>query len=406
MWFSITDYATASTKKHLQTGTLGVKGDDMNEDSKTVADKRYMIRALRLARKGEGLVSPNPMVGSVIVKEDRIIGEGYHRCYGEAHAERNAIASAKESIKGSTFYVTLEPCTHHGRTPPCVDAVIAAQPARVVIGTADPNPMVAGKGIAALKKQGIQTTVGVLTEECRELNERFFKFMETGIPFVTLKYAQSIDGRIATVTGHSRWISSPASLKFAHRLRSIHDGIMVGIGTVLADNPDLTVREVKGRSPTRIIVDQYLKIPLEAAVLGNQDKAKTIIATTANADPQKAAGLRQMGIELLTVEADENGRVDLQKVLAKLGKRGMTSVMIEGGAALITQVLRHRMADRLVVIIAPKIIGRGIEAVGDLEVARIDDAYRLTYRKIIRKDGDMIIDGRILEPGNIAAKPI
>jgi len=378
----------------------------MSEDSKTAADKRYMHRALRLAGKGEGLASPNPMVGSVIVKDDRIIGEGYHHCCGEAHAERNAIASAKEPIKGSTIYVTLEPCTHHGRTPPCVDALIAAQPARVVIGTADPNPLVAGKGIAALKKQGIQTTVGVLAEECRELNERFFKFMETGVPFVTLKYAQSIDGRIATVTGHSRWISSPASLKFAHRLRSVHDGVLVGIGTVLADNPDLTVREVKGRSPTRIIIDQYLKIPLEAVVLGNQEKAKTIVATTAKADPQKAAGLRQMGIELMTAEADRNGRVDLQKVLAELGRRGMTSVMIEGGAALITEVLQSRMADRLVVIIAPKIIGRGIDAVGNLDIDRVDDAYRLAYRKIIQKGDDIIIDGRILGSGNTGTKPI
>lgn len=383
-------------KNIYRPGNHGVRNDDMKENQQTAIDEHYMKRALKLAKKGEGRVSPNPMVGAVIVKENRIVGEGYHRCYGEEHAEVNAIKSASEPIKGSTFYVTLEPCTHHGRTPPCVDALIAAHPARVVIGTADPNPLVAGGGIKALKKHDIQTTQGVLAEECRELNERFFKFMETGIPFITLKYAQSIDGRIATATGHSHWISSPASLKYVHKLRSIHDGILVGIGTVMNDNPDLTVRMVKGRSPLRIIIDQHLKIPLEATVLKNQDTAKTVIATTVKADSQKASRLMQMGIEILTVDSVKDNRVDLQNLLAELGKLGITSVLIEGGASIITSVLRNRMADRLVIIIAPKIIGRGIEAVGNLNIARIDDAYRLSYRKIVRKGDDIIIDGRII----------
>lgn len=383
-------------KNIYRLGNHGVRNVDMKENQQTAIDEHYMKRALKLAKKGEGRTSPNPMVGAVIVKENRIIGEGYHRCYGEEHAEVNAIKSASESIKGSTFYVTLEPCTHHGRTPPCVDAVIAASPARVVIGTADPNPLVAGGGIKTLEKHGIQTTQGVLAEECRELNERFFKFMETGIPFITLKYAQSIDGRIATATGHSRWISSSASLNYAHKLRSIHDGILVGIGTVMNDNPDLTVRMVKGRSPIRIIIDQYLKIPLEANVLKNQDKAKTVIATTVKADSQKASRLMQMGIEILTVDSVKDNRVDLQNLLAELGKLGITSVLIEGGASIITSVLRNRLADRLVIIIAPKIVGRGIEAVGNLNIARIDDAYRLSYRKIVRKGDDIIIDGRII----------
>jgi diaminohydroxyphosphoribosylaminopyrimidine deaminase / 5-amino-6-(5-phosphoribosylamino)uracil reductase len=383
-------------KNIYRLGNHSVRNGDMKKNQLTAIDELYMKRALKLAKKGEGRTSPNPMVGAVIVNENRIVGEGYHHCCGEEHAEINAIKSASESIKGSTFYVTLEPCTHHGRTPPCVDALIAASPARVVIGTADPNPLVAGGGIKTLEKHGIQTTQGVLAEECRELNERFFKFMETGIPFITLKYAQSIDGRIATATGHSRWISSPASLNYAHKLRSIHDGILVGIGTVMNDNPDLTVRMVKGRSPIRIIIDQYLKIPLEANVLKNQDKAKTVIATTVKADSQKASRLMQMGIEILTVDSVKDNRVDLQNLLAELGKLGITSVLIEGGASIITSVLRNRLADRLVIIIAPKIVGRGIEAVGNLNIARIDDAYRLSYRKIVRKDDDIIIDGRII----------
>jgi diaminohydroxyphosphoribosylaminopyrimidine deaminase/5-amino-6-(5-phosphoribosylamino)uracil reductase len=367
----------------------------MRRDPKTAIDERYMKRALKLAGKGEMRVSPNPMVGAVIVKGNRIIGEGYHRRFGEEHAEINAIKNTTESIKGSTFYITLEPCAHFGKTPPCVDALVAAKPRRVVIGTADPNPLVAGRGITVLEKRGIQTTVGILAAECRALNERFFKFMETGTPFVTVKYAQSMDGRIATATGHSRWISSPASLKFAHRLRSIHDGIMVGIGTVLNDDPDLTVRLVKGRSPVRIIIDSRLEIPLGAVVLKNQEKAKTIVVTTAGVAPGKASELARMGIEMLHVDADGDDRINLQSVITELGKRGMTSVMIEGGAAMITSILKSRLADRMVVIIAPKIIGSGLEAVGDLGIRRVDDAYQLTYRKILRKDGDIIADGHI-----------
>ena len=215
-----------------------------------MTDEFYMKRALRLARRGEAWVSPNPMVGAVIVRRGRIIGEGYHQKFGGNHAEINAISHASEPIKGATIYINLEPCTHYGKTPPCIDSVIAAKPARVVIGTPDPNPAVAGKGIEALKRHGIKTTVGILEEACKEFNERFLKFMRTGIPFVTLKFAQSIDGRIATASGHSRWISSEQSLKFAHALRSHHDAVLVGSGTLSKDDPELTVRLVRGQKPT------------------------------------------------------------------------------------------------------------------------------------------------------------
>ena len=222
--------------------------------------------ALRLARKGEGCVSPNPMVGAVIVRDGRIIAEGYHRRCGENHAEINAIENATEPIAGATFYITLEPCSHYGRTPPCVDALIACRPGRVVIGTTDPNPKVSGKGIQALERHGIETKVGVLAEACRQLNEVFFKYIRTGIPFVTVKFAQTLDGRIATATGHSRWISSPPSLRFAHRLRSLHDAILVGSGTVLRDDPELTCRLVRGRNPLRIVVDSQLRSSPEARI--------------------------------------------------------------------------------------------------------------------------------------------
>ena len=211
-------------------------------------DEFYMRRALRLAQKGGAWVSPNPMVGAVIVKEHRIIAEGYHQIFGGNHAEVNAINHASETIDGSTIYVNLEPCTHYGKTPPCCESIIACKPARVVIGTPDPNPIISGRGIETLKRHGIETTVGVLEESCRRLNERFFKFIQTGTPFVTLKFAQTIDGRIATAVGHSRWISSEKSLRFAHMLRSHHDAVLVGVGTLLQDDPELTVRLIRGRN--------------------------------------------------------------------------------------------------------------------------------------------------------------
>ncbi|MBM4315276.1 MAG: bifunctional diaminohydroxyphosphoribosylaminopyrimidine deaminase/5-amino-6-(5-phosphoribosylamino)uracil reductase RibD, partial [Deltaproteobacteria bacterium] len=217
-------------------------------------DEYYMRRALRLARRGEGRVSPNPLVGAVIVRNGRIIGEGYHHRCGEKHAEINAIESAAEAVAGADFYVNLEPCSHFGRTPPCVDALLACRPGRVIVGAVDPNPLVAGKGIRTLAQHRIETTVGVLDEACRRLNEVFFKYIRTGLPFVTVKFAQTLDGRIATATGHSRWISSPPSLRFAHRLRDLHDAILVGADTVLTDDPELTCRLIRGRNPLRIVI--------------------------------------------------------------------------------------------------------------------------------------------------------
>ncbi len=358
-------------------------------------DEFYMRRALRLARKGEAWVSPNPMVGAVIVKEGRIIGEGYHQIFGGNHAEINAINCASESIEGATIYVSLEPCTHYGKTPPCCECLIAQKPARVVIGTADPNPLVSGKGIDSLQRQGIETTVGILKEECTQLNERFFKFIKTGIPFITLKFAQTIDGRIAAASGHSRWISSDLSLKLAHRLRSSHDAVLIGINTLIQDNPELTVRLVRGRHPLRVIVDSSLRIPMEAQVLKNQAKAKTIIATTKNANPAKVARLKSIGIETLVIGDDTDHHIDLKKLFAELGKRSISSILVEGGSAIITSMLNENLPDRVVIVIAPKILGKGIEAVGDLGINTVDETLRIAYRKVLRKGPDIILDGRI-----------
>lgn len=360
-----------------------------------MTDELYMKRALRLARRGEAWVSPNPMVGAVIVKGNRVIGEGYHRKFGGDHAEIDAIRHASESIEGSTIYVTLEPCVHYGKTPPCADRLIAAKPARVVIGTLDPNPLVSGKGIEILKRHNIKTTVGVLEGPCKGINERFSKFILTGMPFVTLKFAQTLDGRIATASGHSQWISSPSSRRFAHRLRSIHDAILVGVGTVMADDPELTVRLTPGRNPVRIIVDSHLRIPLHSNVLKHQGTAKTIIATTRGAGLEKRTLLKDMGIGVVLIDEDSRRRIDMSSLLAELGKTEISSVLIEGGTEVITTILREQLADRAVIIIAPKIAGKGREAVGDLGIEKMNDALGFTYEKVLWKGGDLVIDGRI-----------
>ena len=375
----------------------------MTPESFPGEDERFMRRALRLARKGEGRVSPNPLVGAVIVRDGRIIGEGWHQYCGGPHAEINAINSASEPVAGATFYITLEPCSHHGRTPPCVEALIACKPARVVVAVTDPNPRVNGRGMTALRNRGIATTVGVLGEACTRLNEAFFKYIATGLPFVTLKFAQTLDGRIATADGSSRWISSPASLRFAHSLRRSHDAILVGARTVLVDDPELTCRLVRGRNPLRIAVDSRLTLSPEARLFSTT--APTIVATTSRAPATKRALFTARGIELLELSEDGGGRVDLGALLRVLGKREVTSLLVEGGGALITTFLKAGLADRLVAIVAPKILGEGISAVGDLGIRSLDDALHLSGLQVSRRGGDLILDGRISRAPEPASPP-
>ena len=356
-------------------------------------DEKFMRRALVLARKGMGRVSPNPMVGAIIVKSGKIIGEGWHGTYGGNHAEVDALKKIKSSSNGSTLYVTLEPCAHFGKTPPCVDKILEAGISRVVIGTKDPNPLVSGKSIRKLTARGIETEIGILEKECRELNEKFFKFMLQARPFITLKIAQTLDGRIATCSGDSRWISSPASRKLAHRERSYHDAVMVGIGTVIQDDPELTVRLVRGRNPFRIVIDSKLRTPLNSKILKDQDCAATIIACCRNHNAGKFKQLREMGIELVTAGKE---KVDLHELLALLAKRNISSVLVEGGAGLYTSFLKEGLADRIVAIIAPVITGKGIEAFGDLGISKIRDAKKLEIRKILRREADVILDTRLI----------
>jgi diaminohydroxyphosphoribosylaminopyrimidine deaminase/5-amino-6-(5-phosphoribosylamino)uracil reductase len=331
------------------------------------------------------------MVGAVIVKDDRIIGQGYHHHYGGAHAEVNAIESARESVSGATLYVTLEPCCHYGKTPPCVEAILRNKIARVVIGVLDPNPRVNGRSIQILNQHGVETKVGVLEEECRELNQAHFKLMSTGLPLVSLKWAQTLDGRIATTSGDSRWISGERFRRLAHKLRATHDAVMVGIDTVLRDNPELTVRLVKGRNPTRVILDSSLRIPLDAEVL-KLEAAPTIIATTPRADEKKLSHLRQKGVEVLLTRADKSGEVELKHLLELLGERNISSVLVEGGAGVITSLLRQNLADKLIVAVAPKIMGKGIEAVGELDILEVSQALKLSFRRIYRLGDDLVIE--------------
>ena len=358
-----------------------------------MTDERYMKMALELAKRGAPWACPNPLVGAVIVKNGRIIGKGWHRCCGENHAEINAIESAKEPVRGSTIYINLEPCSHHGRTPPCVERLVSEKPAAVVIGTIDPNPLVSGRGVATLKRHGIETRVGVLEDPCREINEVFFKYIRTRTPFVTLKFAQSIDGKIATATGHSRWISSEPSRVFAHRLRSHHDAILVGSGTVTKDDPELTCRLVKGRDPLRVVVDSKLKIHPDARVLQDQARARTLVFTTSGHDRKKIRVLVERGIE---VRVAGTGQVDLSSVLKELGRRQVSSLLVEGGAGVLTSFIRERLADRLIIISAPKIFGKGTDAIGELAVKTVDQAIPVTVRRVSRKSGDVIVDARFI----------
>jgi len=358
------------------------------------SDAKFMMRALLLARKGLGLVSPNPMVGAVIVKNGKIISEGWHGIYGGKHAEVDALDNMKSAanVKGSTLYVTLEPCAHFGKTPPCVDKIIGSGISRVVIGTKDPNPLVSGKSIRKLKGRGIQTEVGIREKECRELNEKFFKYMQRSMPFVTLKIAQTLDGRIASATGDSRWISSLASRRLAHRERSLHDAVMVGIGTVIQDDPELTVRLFRGRNPIRIVVDSKLRIPLESKILKDQEKAVTIVACCRNRNSRKFEQLRKRGFELIIAGRD---KVDLNELLTLLAKRNISSVLVEGGSGLFTSFLKEGLADRILAVIAPIVTGKGIEAFGDMGIQKIRDAKKLEIKKILRREADVILDTRL-----------
>ncbi|MCL2670060.1 MAG: bifunctional diaminohydroxyphosphoribosylaminopyrimidine deaminase/5-amino-6-(5-phosphoribosylamino)uracil reductase RibD, partial [Syntrophaceae bacterium] len=292
-----------------------------------------------------------------------------------------------------------------GRTPPCAQTLIAQHPGRVVVGTEDPNPLVAGRGIALLRKAGIPVTTGTLAEECLRLNEIFFKYVQTGKPFVTLKLAQTLDGRIATATGDSRWVSSPASLAFGHRLRRQHDAILVGAGTVLADDPALTCRLVRGKNPLRIVVDSRLHTEPTARLFAPTPEAQTIVATVRGIAAKRRRLFTAQGVNVWEIGKDAKGHVDLQELLERLGQQEISSLLVEGGAGVATSLLEAGLADRLVVVLAPKIVGQGLNAIGDLEIKRMTEALLFRFRQIHRRGEDIILDVRPLPATESGAPP-
>jgi len=354
-----------------------------------------MERALELAKKGTGKVNPNPLVGAVIVKNGEIIGEGYHECYGEAHAERNAVNNAIKSVEGSTIYVTLEPCAHYGKTPPCVDLIIEKKFKKVVIGMLDPNEKVSGKSIDKLKKHGIEVVVGVKEEECKRINEIFIKYITSKVPFVILKSGMSLDGKIATYTGESKWITSKESREDAQNLRNRLNSIMVGVNTVIADDPELTCRINNEKNLIRIVVDTNLRIPLDTKIVKNDDKL-TIIATTLNSNEIKKQTLRDLGIKVIEV-SEKNNKVNLKELIRKLGEEGIDSVLIEGGGTLNFSALEENIVDKVIFYIAPKILGGEnskscIAGIGFSELSHAVNLKEMSYRRI---GEDLVIEGYI-----------
>lgn len=354
-----------------------------------------MRAALRLAKKGLGRTSPNPAVGSVIVRDNKIIAGGYHKKAGLPHAEIEALKSAKAPVKGATLYVTLEPCCHFGRTPPCTDAILSSGIKRVVIGMTDPNPKVGGKGVRILRSAGIDVISGVLEEECRGINEGYIKYITTRTPFVTLKLASSLDGRIATDSGESRWITGTASRRLVHRMRSVSDAVMAGSGTVLKDDPELTVRLVKGRNPVRVVLDSVFQVPMGARVFSGIDGSRTIVFTTRSASRDKIKKAEAAGAEVIIVPKSADG-VDLKRVLKELGKREITGVLVEGGGRLAASLLKQGLIDKVFLFLAPIFLGKdGVASIGALGIKSLKNAPSL-YNMTVKKTGtDILIEGYI-----------
>jgi diaminohydroxyphosphoribosylaminopyrimidine deaminase/5-amino-6-(5-phosphoribosylamino)uracil reductase len=344
--------------------------------------ERMMLRAIRLAEKGRGRTSPNPMVGAVIVRGDEVIGEGYHDHAGGPHAEVVALGQAGDRAAGAVMYVTLEPCSHHGRTPPCVDSLIEVGVAEVVMALRDPNPLVDGRGVGLLEEHMVKATPGPYGEIAARQNECYLKWIVTGLPFVTLKMALSIDGKVATRTGESKWISSEASRSDVQRMRAASDAVMVGIGTVVKDNPRLTLRDVEGtRTPLRVIVDSLARTPVESNV-ARTDEAPTMVAAAAAAPEDSVRALERRGVEV--VRLDKRGKVDLFALLALLGERGVTALQVEGGPELTRGLWEEGLVDKLVFYFAPKVIA-GCEApgpVGGAGVACVEESSALSIAAV------------------------
>lgn len=358
------------------------------------SDERFMARALVLAGRGLGRTHPNPAVGAVLVKGSRVIGEGYHRRAGGPHAEVAALRNASGSTAGATLYVTLEPCPHFGRTPPCVDAILEARIARVVVGTRDPNPKVRGRGLRRLRDAGVRVATGVLESECRRLLSGYRTWVRQRRPMVVLKLAASLDGRIATLTGASRWITGRQARRRSHEMRNRLDAVMVGAGTVRADDPRLTCRIPGGRDPIRVVVDGRLSVSPRCRMLRTTSRAPTWITTSQSAPQRRAALLERAGAEVIRLRGGTT--LHLKEVLRELGRRGVTSVLIEGGATLAAAALREKVVDRLVLFLAPIMIGGdGVPAVAALGTRSVARAIHLRNLRLDREGDDVVIEASL-----------
>ena len=368
-----------------------------NKITKTTAEQ-FMRRAFELALKGQGMTSPNPIVGAVVVKNGCIVGEGWHRRCGGPHAEVYALRQAGQAAQGATLYVTLEPCHHVGRTPPCVDAVLKSGIREVVIGMKDPNPLTNGQSIHKLRRANVRVRVGILEKELAAVNAPFVKFIQTGLPYVVAKMAVTLDGKIATRTGHSQWITSEAARRFARRQRNAFDAIVVGINTVLRDDPLLSLQRRKNVW-RKVILDSHLRMPPSARLLTVGRPQECLIATTARASARKVTLLRKLGAEVLVLPG-QDGRVDLKKLLAELARRGMIHVLLEGGAAVVGSGLQEQLVDRLHVYIAPKIVGdqQAHSAVTGLNILDVNQALRLNDPHMQMLGEDIFIDGEVYYP--------
>ena len=364
-------------------------------------DLHYMTLALRLAAKGQGTTSPNPMVGAVVVRHGRIIGQGFHLRAGAPHAEILALRQAGKLAQGATLYVTLEPCCHlKKRTPPCVPEILRSSVRRVVIAMHDPNPSVKGKGAAALRRAGLSVTVGVARSRAEELNKSYCHWMKTGRPYVTLKTGMTLDGKMATSTGESRWITGGPSRREVHQLRCCVDAVLIGVNTVLVDDPLLTARigprfkKIASRQPLRIVVDSRLRTPFKAQVLTQQDKAKTIIATTAAAPEARRSVLQKKGIEILTLPTQQS-RVSLPALLKQLGRRGITSLLVEGGSEVNTAMLKAKLVDHIRLYMAPLLLGgqNAKSMIGGESPARLADAIEVRHVVTRFVGDDVVVEG-------------
>ncbi len=358
-------------------------------------ERDYMRMAIELAKQGCGYVNPNPMVGAVIVKEGRIIGKGYHGSYGGLHAEREALANCTESPEGATIYVTLEPCCHYGKTPPCTEALIEHKIAKVVIGSPDPNPKVNGKGAAILREHGIEVVQDFLREECDQINSVFFHYIQTGIPYVVMKYAMTMDGKIATYSGKSKWITGETAREQVHRDRHRYQAIMAGIGTVLADNPMLTCRIPEGRNPVRIICDTNLRTPVDSNVVVTAREVPTWIATCC-VDREKYLPYEEWGCKILKVSALEN-QVDLVHLMKILGEKKIDSVLLEGGGTLNWTALNSGIVKKVQTYIAPKLFGGALakSPVRGYGVENPSEAFRLINSTIQKVGEDYLIESEV-----------